>query len=672
MKRRHVISLFITLHVGCVSVIAQESPTWSLSLDSVTIRGSRYTSPVKQKADGSIEWNLGMMDDMPKILGNADPVHFTQMLPGVQTNNEFRSSVNIQGCDHSHSRVSIAGVPIYNVSHLLGFFSVFNGSHYPSMRLAKMPMSSAASNVLGGELTMLLADTVPKHFSGEATIGLISSQGTLRMPLSPKMSLTFSARRSYLNMLYSQWLKADGQTIHYSFYDVNATLLYKANKTNSLLLDVYHGNDKVSFEEDRYLSNMKDTWGNTSVALHWLAGGQRGVNSKQSLYLTSYHNKFGLSMQGMSLELPSAIMDIGYRGLVKWNRWNMGAEAVWHHIEPQRVEAVNVPFSYAKVPFTDSYEGSLSADYTWPITSHVKLTGGLRWNIYHLSGYTTSSLNPNLSLSYESYNTQLMAGYAVRHQYLLQTGFSNMGLPTEFWLSCGDGRSPQYAHEFSLTAAQYLFRHRYRISMDVFYRKLYHQVEFSGSVLDYFNTKADLNKQMLFGHGENYGFNIMLNKCSGRLTGWLSYSYTQAKRRFESLGTQRYPASHERPHEVNVVGTYTLNSHWSVGGVFVYASGTPFTAPAYVAMYNQNLLISYGEHNANRLKPYVRLDLSVNYKWRGRWIRENGINFSLYNATSKSNEIFYYISTDDDGSFAYKATKFQLRILPSVSYFCKF
>ena len=305
-------------------------------------------------------------------------------------------------------------------------------------------------------------------------------------------------------------------------------------------------------------------------------------------------------------------------------------------------------------------------------TYHVKLTGGLRWNIYHLPGYTTSSLNPNLSLSYESYHTQLMAGYAVRHQYLLQTGFSSMGLPTEFWLSCGDGKSPQYAHEFSLTAAQYLFRRRYRISVDVFYRKLYNQVEFSGSVLDYFNTKADLNKQMLFGHGENYGFNVMLNKCSGRLTGWLSYSYTQAKRRFDALGAQRYPASHERPHEVSVVGTYSFNNHWSIGSVFVYASGTPFTAPAYVAMYNQNLLINYGEHNANRLKPYVRLDLSVNYKWRGRWIRENGINLSLYNATSRNNEIFYYVSTDEDGSFAYRATKFQLRILPSVSYFCKF
>ena len=122
----------------------------------------------------------------------------------------------------------------------------------------------------------------------------------------------------------------------------------------------------------------------------------------------------------------------------------------------------------------------------------------------------------------------------------------------------------------------------------------------------------------------------------------------------------------------NTVATYAVNKHWSFGGVFVYASGTPFTAPAYVAMYNQNLLISYGEHNANRLKPYVRLDLSVNYKWHGRWIRENGINFSLYNATSQSNELFYYISTDNEGAFAYRPTKLRLRILPSLSYFCKF
>lgn len=672
MNKRHVIGILLTLHVGLAAVQAQENPTWSVSLDSITVKGSRYTSPVRQKADGSFEWNMQMMGDMPKILGNADPVHYTQMLPGVQTNNEFRSAVNIQGCDHAHSRVSIAGVPIYNVSHLLGFFSVFNAAHYQSMQLTKFPLSSAAPNMLGGELTMTHADTVVRHLSGEASVGLISSQGTVRVPLSEKASVNMSLRRSYLNMLYGQWLKVDGQTMRYSFYDVNATLLYKPTPESSLLLDFYHGNDEVSFDEDKYLLDMDDSWGNTAVALHWLTHNGRGFNSKQSLYLTSYHNRYSMTMQGMSMSLPSAITDVGYHGTLAWKRWNMGAEAVWHHIKPQQADGTDVPMTFSKVPDTNSLECSLDGDYTLPITSRLKMTGGLRWNSYWLAGFSAHSLNPNLSLSYETYNTQLTVGYAVRHQYLLQTGFSNVGLPTEYWLSCNQERKPQYAHEVTLMAAQYLMNHRYRVSADVFFRRLFHQVEYAGSFLDYFNTDNVSSNQMLFGNGLNYGFSIMLNKCAGKLTGWLSYSYTQAKRRFDVLGSKHYPASHERPHEWNAVATYALNSHWSVGGVFVYASGTPFTAPAYVAMYNKNLLITYGEHHANRLKPYVRLDLSVNYKWCGRWIPENGVNLSLYNATSKSNELFYYISTKDDGSFVYQASKLQLRIMPSVSYFCKF
>ena len=672
MKRRHVVTILLALHVGSVSVVAQDNPTWSVALDSVTIRGSRYTSPIKQKQDGSIEWDMTMMDDMPKILGNSDPVHFTQMLPGVQTNNEFRSSVNIQGCDNAHSRVSIYDVPIYNAGHLLGFFSVFNGSHYKSLHLVKTPILSVAPNVLGGELSMQQSDSVVTHTSGEASVGLISSQGTIRLPISSKVSLNMSLRGSYLNMLYGQWLKADGQTMHYSFYDVNSTLLYQVNKKNSLLVDFYHGHDKVLFDEDRYLSNMEDSWGNTAVAMHWLLNDWHGINGKNTLYVTSYNNTFGLSLQGISLELPSSITDIGYRGVLTWRRWKGGAEAVWHHIEPQHVEANDASLVYAKVSHTNTFEGSLFADYTLPLAGGLKLTGGLRGNIYHLSGYTTYSLNPNIALVYESYNTQLIACYALRHQYLLQTGFSNMGLPTEYWLSSNNERKPQYAHELSITASQYLLRHQYRISADVFYKRLYNQIEYSGSVLDYFNLKNDLSSRLLDGDGENYGFSVMVNKCSGKLTGWLSYSYTQAKRRFSTLGSSSYPSCHERPHELNAVATYAANKHWSFGGVFVYASGTPFTAPAYVAMYDQNLLISYGEHNANRLKPYVRLDLSVNYKWHGRWIRENGINFSLYNATSKSNELFYYISTDNEGAFAYRPTKLQLRILPSLSYFCKF
>jgi outer membrane receptor protein involved in Fe transport len=165
----------------------------------------------------------------------------------------------------------------------------------------------------------------------------------------------------------------------------------------------------------------------------------------------------------------------------------------------------------------------------------------------------------------------------------------------------------------------------------------------------------------------------MFNKCNGPLTGWISYTYTHATRTFSAIKqTGHYPASHERPHELNAVATYTLNRHWSFGATFVYASGTPFTAPVSISLIDNNLMMKYGEYNSSRLKPYHRLDLSANYKWQSRRCREQGINLSLYNAIAQENELFYYIKTRDDGSFAYRPVTFMLRILPSISYFCKF
>ena len=185
--------------------------------------------------------------------------------------------------------------------------------------------------------------------------------------------------------------------------------------------------------------------------------------------------------------------------------------------------------------------------------------------------------------------------------------------------------------------------------------------------------RDDLDQQLLYGKGENYGFNFMINKCSGKLTGWLSYAYTRARRTFNQKKAQGdYPANHERPHEVNAVAICTLNPHWSLGATFVYASGTPFTAPESISLINRNLMIKYGEHNSSRLKPYCRTDFSVNYKWKNRWSRENGLNLSLYNAIAHRNELFYYIRHTDEGSFSYHPVSFMLDILPSVSYFCKF
>lgn len=652
-----------------------EEKAWSLSIDSVTVRGSRYTSPLKTNADGTILWNMRMMDDLPKIMGNADPIHYAQMLPGIQTNNEYKSGINIQGCDNSHNLIAIGGVPVYNASHLLGFFSTFNASHYPSLSLTKSAATAEAPNRLGGLLSMSVPDQIPDSLNGELSVGLISSQGTLRLPIGRATALTVSLRASYLTLLYSRWLNADGLQIKYAFYDANATLVHHADERNALILDIYSGNDRMSVSESDYFADMSDTWGNRMAALHWNYDNPGSLSMRSCLYVTNYHNQFRLDMQGMEFRLPSRITDIGLNTTVEWKRWKGGAELIWHDIHPQELRTSGTPYSQdnGKAAAAHTAEASLHADYMQPLLRDMYAVCGIRASRYWQKGTSFHAIDPSLSLRYDDHTWQMGLSLALRRQYLFQTGFSNIGLPSEFWMSCNRNHPPQKAGETSVSLSRYLFHRRYRLTADAYYRRLYNQVEYSGSVLDYMNTAYDIEQSLLYGDGENYGYSLMLNKCSGKLTGWIAYAYSQARRTFADLKLQgSYPACHDRPHEVNAVVTYAPWKHWNFGATFVYASGTPFTAPHQLAFINGNILIEYGDHNANRLKPYSRLDLSVNYKWKTRLLREQGLNLSVYNALASKNELFYYIRSYESGAYAYQPVTFAIDILPSISYFCKF
>ena len=164
----------------------------------------------------------------------------------------------------------------------------------------------------------------------------------------------------------------------------------------------------------------------------------------------------------------------------------------------------------------------------------------------------------------------------------------------------------------------------------------------------------------------------MLQKQTGRLTGWMSYAVGRALRRFDRQdGSGRYPSGHERIHELNVTATCRVGRRWHLGGTFVAASGTPFTAPEEIYLINGYPVSRFGEHNSCRLRPYVRLDLSVNYSLRGTARSESGFNFSLYNCTAQKNDLFYSLGMHG-GRITYRPVRFAVRVLPSVSFYCKF
>lgn len=664
------------LSAGILSanICLAQSDSLSHLLDNVIVIRNKVTSSLSGKSNETLFWKMEMMHDLPKILGNADPMHYTQLLPGVQTCSEYDSGLYVQGCDNAHNAVSISGVPLYNVSHMLGFFSVFNASHFPQMQFSKSPQTTSSSNRLGGELSMELPAYIPLRTNGEYSIGPMSLQGTIRIPIHKKSALFFSLRAAYLNLLYGPLLKVDGSQIAYDFHDFNATYLWKPDGRNTLTANIYYGNDNMAVDDGEAFSTVGLKWGNQLASLQWEQIFDRDCYLKHTLYYTGYRNRLDWQQQGISFKLPSQIETGGYKMESRIRQWWLGAEGSFHHIRPQEPQlAESSHVAHKEQVSQHAQEYSVYAKREQAIAGW-RFEAGIRGNIYVApEGNRYMALDPSVGVSYDmNKGGTLTMKYGWKHQYLFQTGFSNMGLPTEFWFSCGEYARPQYAQNLSLSHDVELSGGDYLLSVELYYKRLWHQVEYVGNVLEFLYTPYQLSDVLMKGEGRNYGVNAMLTKRTGKLSGWISYSWGRALRVFGNAGYRKeYPASHERIHELNIVGTYRLNSHWSTGATCVFASGTPFTAPKHFQLINGTILSEFGEFNANRLSPYFRLDISVNYDFLRRKGRESGINLSLYNVTAQKNNIFYRLKIYEN-QYGYKPLRFLLRVLPSINYYCKF
>ncbi len=658
---------------------AQPHDTLSHALKEVDVKGNRARSFLRPMGGVSVV-SMEMMGDMPRILGNADPVHYAQLLPGVQTNSEYDAGLHIQGCDNEHNQVGIDGVPLYNVAHLLGFFSVFNATHFSQMHLTKSPVTAASPNRLGGEVDMHRTDSVPlrrgslfRRMSGDLSVGPMSSQGTLRMPVGDKSFLVVSGRAAYLNLLYSQWLKYDGEAVKYSFDDYNLTWLYRPDERNTVWLEGYYGHDNVKYDDAAYSLDASVRWSNGMAALHWLHEG-RSLDLKQTLYYTDYHNRLNIDRTEIRGTMPSYIADVGYKIKGTADSFVFGADAIWHTIQPQNPEMNGLIRPADGIEERrDAFEGSLYGDRRLPLSRTVEASLGLRATVFMSDGTTFYAADPGLSLTWRPSSETLFTLYGgVKHQYLFNTGFSDKGLPSEFWLAADASRRPQYSYNTSLSFDTYLSDKSWRLSAEVYYKRLFHQVEYCSNVFDILYSEYNLDDMLLWGDGHNYGFNLLLERRKGRLTGWMSYSLGRAMRRFPgSRHTGWYPASHERTHEFNAVATYRLSPRWSFGATFVAASGTPYTRPKQFYVLNGNIMTEYGEYNAARVEPYVRLDLSVNYDFRTKNGRRSGLNLSLYNATAHSNVLFYRLKVYEN-QFALRPFSFVMPILPSINYYYSF
>ena len=686
MKR--VFCIFIYVVFGILKGVSAEM-TDTLNhygLQTVEIRGKRLRSQLRE-IEGTSIISMSLMDEMPHILGNADPLHYAQLLPGVQTNSEYDAGLHIQGCDNSHNYVSLGGAPVYNAAHLLGFFSIFNAGHFSEMSLQKSPVSASFPNRLGGRVDMLTPTWLAAEDSlsvgavhGELSVGPMSSQGTLRLPVGKRSLLLLSARAAYLNLLYSKWLEVDGDEVKYDFSDYNLSYITQLDDANVLKFEGYWGYDNMKIGQASYGLQGKLKWDNTMAALHWYSRSKDGLNKggkdwlmEQMVYYSRYANRLNVGEYSFQVGMRSFIFDLGYKGNFSWGRWRMGAEVVRHQLLPQDIGITGNLANYqTDTQHQQSMEASVYLQYCQPLGEKLLMEMGARVSGYHCQK-SFYRVMPHLKFNYDlSPSAKLNLNLGIRNQYLFQTGFSSAGLPTEFWFAADQNHRPQYACHAALQGEFWFAEKEYRLSVETYYKWLMNQIENNSNMFDILFSSYSFDGSLLHGKGYNYGLNLLLEKRRGKLTGWLSGSLGRAMRKFDGEQYQEwYPAGHERIYELNAVATYRINRRVSLGSTYVLASGTPYTKVNYAYLMSGNLVTEYGPHNGDRVKPYMRLDLSVSYDFATKGSVRSGINFSLYNVTMHGNDLFYRIKVYDN-HVRYNAFKFLMPIMPSINYYCKF
>ena len=686
MKR--VFCIFIYVVFSILKGVSAEMPDTlnHYGLQAVEIRGKRLRSQLRE-IEGTSIISMSLMDEMPHILGNADPLHYAQLLPGVQTNSEYDAGLHIQGCDNSHNYVSLGGAPIYNAAHLLGFFSIFNAGHFTEMSLQKSPVSASFPNRLGGRVDMLTPTWLAAEDSlsvgavhGELSVGPMSSQGTLRLPIGKRSLLLLSARAAYLNLLYSKWLEVDGDEVKYDFSDYNLSYITQLDDANVLKFEGYWGYDKMKVGQASHGLQGKLKWNNTMAALHWYSRSKDGLEERkkdwsmeQMVYYSRYANRLNVDEYSFQVGMRSFIFDLGYKGNFSWGRWSVGAEVIRHQLLPQDVGITGNLANYqTDAQHQQATETSAYLQYCQPLGEKLLMEMGARVSGYHCQKFFYRVM-PHLKFNYDlSQSAKLNLILGIRNQYLFQTGFSSAGLPTEFWFAADQNHRPQYAYHAALQGEFWFAEKEYRLSVETYYKWLMNQIENNCNMFDILFSSYSFDGSLLHGKGYNYGLNLLLEKRRGKLTGWLSGSLGRAMRKFDGAQYQGwYPAGHERIYELNAVATYRINRRVSLGTTYVLASGTPYTKVNYVYLMSGNLVTEYGPHNGSRVKPYMRLDLSVSYDFATKGSVRSGINFSLYNVTMHGNDLFYRIKVYDN-HVRYNGFKFLMPIMPSINYYCKF
>ena len=663
-------------------------------LKEVVVESSRKNNNLTKAQMGTETLNMAAISKVPVIFGEKDILKTLQLLPGVKSAGEGNSGFYVRGGAADQNLILLDEAPVYNASHLLGFFSTFNSDAIKDATLIKGNGPAMYGGRLSSVLDVKMKEGNNKQKEVSGGLGLISSKISIEGPIQKdKSSFILSGRRTYADMFLKATEKFKDNILY--FYDLNMKANYTINEKNKIYISGYFGKDELGLGDAFGID-----WGNKTGTIRWNKIISNRLFLNTSIIYSDYNYNVKLKNGETNFNINSNIKDLNLKQDYTFyanpkNNIKFGFNSILHSITPSTFSGT-VNNSIKKVGrnglenavyLSNTYKPntSLSLDYGLRLSSYT-LMGGDVYNIYNNGilesskkldksefGKTYVNLEPRMTLNYRiTDETSLKAGYARNVQHLHLLSNSTSASPSDQWIGNSYNIQPEIADQFSIGHVQLLKQNMYEMSTEVYYKSLQNQLDYKDGAE--INTLADVESALLFGIGRAYGVEWLLKKREGIFTGWISYTLSKTERKIEGINQNNwYNARQDRTHDLSLVGIYALNSKWSISSVFVYNTGDAVTYPTGKYILQGQTLYQYASRNANRMPANHRLDISVTYDNKKKKRIQESWNFSIYNVYGRENA--YRITFQDDPKNLNRTQIIQtslFRWVPSITYQFKF
>lgn len=640
---------------------------------------------------GNIAIPAQSIKKIPAIFGESDVLKVLQLLPGVKPGMEGSSGLYVRGGSPDQNLILLDGTPLYNVSHLYGFFSVFNTDALNHIELTKGGFPARYGGRLSSVLDLSLKDGNMRKFSGSANVGLISSSATIEGPiLKNKLSFIVSGRRTYLDALYTPLLRAATFNPYskqgYFFYDLNAKINYKPTARDQILLSAYSGDDKFYnnikpneflYDGVVYKNESRDElgWGNRLAALRW--NHQFGPRTSSTLianytryryrvYKMNYSsevNDTGVLVNSFAQDFKSEVRDFGLKWELDYALNNRNAIKTGFNIVAHRFSPGATVYKLQDDAAKKSFDSSLGSamvnaieaygfvENDMVISKKWKVNYGLHYSQFYLKDKFYHSLQPRISARYLlGKDYALKMSFVRMQQYIHLLTNSTVGLPTDLWVPAVKQLAPENSYQGSIGIAK-TYLNKYLFSVETYYKTMNGVLDYKNGA-SFFNTSSPWYDKVEAGKGRSYGLEVFLQRKVGKLTGWVGYTLSKTDRKFPTINFgQRFPYKYDSRHNASVVVMYELSKKHSLGLTWVYATGNAFTLPntqvAGIDVNGQPIVVNtYDKRNQFRGASYHRLDLMYSRHYPKKW-GEIKLNAGLYNSYSRRNPFYYAYGVDN-------------------------